>query len=259
MKAWQLIKRIALWASLACGAWIVGPVQAHETAADYPAWIFACSPEEPVRAILRLLGTPASLRSHTAEEEEEAWSFNGSHSTLIQPPPLNADKEARAHLPPEAESWEYVGTFALSDQGKDRLIVVYYRESGRFCYPNGFAVYVAYQDEGGVWTHKQVYARARVGFVKVRSSSPEGLILDLVPRFMIELPPENGVEELLRQVGILKVPAPTPAEVLLKLAPTFLIHFNGTSLYAERLSRSAQLNRPFTARLAFENGAPVMK
>jgi hypothetical protein len=145
-----------------------------------------------------------------------------------------ADTAARAHLPPRARDWDFIGAFKLKDGKKERAVTLYYRDSDSVAqkcmergepsfgiYPNLFSVFAVYQDASGKWVHKEIYSAARVGFVGVKRRTPESVVIELSPRFMVFLRPGDNFEERSRWLE--------------------------------------KANKPFTRRLTFEAGVPVLK
>jgi hypothetical protein len=126
--------------------------------------------------------------------------------------PNTTDRDAGAHLPKEAERWDYLGTFRLNDCGEERAVVLccFDTDWAVGCTPNLFALHAVYQGVTGNWVHEKVFSGSRVGFGKVGDSSPEAVSLELhgkcsfirpgVPRvaegnrpFVLRLSFENGV------------------------------------------------------------------
>jgi hypothetical protein len=154
--------------------------------------------------------------------------------TPVEAPTDPADKAARAHLPKEAQDWDFIGAFKFRDRDKERAIAVYYVDSDSlaekrsargqlsvFSYPNFFSVRAVYENCAGTWVHKELYRAARVGFVRVKSRSSEAVVLELSPRFIVSI-----------QLG---------------------------ENFEEKAKWLEEVNKPFEKRLTFEAGVPVLK
>jgi hypothetical protein len=135
-----------------------------------------------------------------------------------------ADKEARAHLPKEAEEWEFIGAFRVKDGGKERMILLYQYDTdlvakwGSYTIPNSFALHAVYHDEDGKWLHRDVYHVACAGFQRIVETRPEGVTIELAGRSPVTFRPGEDVKKLLDEA-----------------------------------------NKPFQMRLTFENGVPTLK
>jgi hypothetical protein len=122
------------------------------------------------------------------------------------------DKQARSHLPKQAKDREFIGAFTLNDGSKHRSVALYYEDSdltmgrhGFAIYPNFFSVHAAYRENSGKWVHRPVCSAARVGFVRVLRATPAAVVLELRPKFIIDIRPnEKGETDLKKAAEINK-------------------------------------------------------
>ena len=141
----------------------------------------------------------------------------------------------RSVFPKDVDNLDRVGLFKLKDGHNDRLVLLYYYDSDSVAeksmakngftmksYPNFFSVHAIHQVESGKWVNKEVFGFARVRFTKVAKVTPEYLILECRPNFIIRL-------DLLKDTG------------------------QGS------LKRAAEINRPFTMQVSFVSGVLTAK
>jgi hypothetical protein len=139
-----------------------------------------------------------------------------------------------AVFPKGAENWDRIGLFTLKDGEKDRLVLLYSYDSDsvseramkkdRFVlqvYPNVFAVHAVYRGASGRWVHKEVFGSARVRFSKVAKATPDHLVLECRPNFMIRIKPGQDI--------------------------------------GKALKRGEDINKPFTVRVSFVDGGLTAK
>jgi hypothetical protein len=195
-----------------------------------PCVIFFASPARPQEP--RKTAAESSVpRRASAIDSISKW-LDGP--TPVQAPTDPADKAARAHLPKEARDWDFIGAFKFRDRDKERSVTLYYVDSDSlaekrsargelsfFSYPNHFSVRAVYENCSGTWVHKEIYRAARVGFVRVKSRSPEAVVLELSPRFIVSIQPGENFEETAKWLK--------------------------------------EVNKPFEKRLTFEAGVPDLK
>ena len=155
--------------------------------------------------------------------------------TLLYSPVLLAGLAFDRSLWPEAtDAWEPIGLFKLRDDDADRLVLLYYRDSDSVAerkiarngfamqmYPNSFDVHAIYQDASGNWVHKQIFGYARVRFKQVARVAPDYLDLECRGNFRIYLDGTAGADALLK--------------------------------------RAAEINKPFSKRIAFISGVLTAK
>jgi hypothetical protein len=140
----------------------------------------------------------------------------------------------RAAFPKGVDNWDRIGLFLLKDGDKDRLVLLYYYDSDSVAekmmakkgfadksYPNFFHVHAVYQDRSGNWRHQEVFGYARVRFTKVQEVASDHLILECRPNVMIQIEPGESI--------------------------------------GKALKRAAEINKPFTHRVAFRDGELTSK
>ncbi len=119
------------------------------------------------------------------------------------PPTDPMDKEARKHLPKEAEDWRFLGAFPLTSGDWRRLLILYcedtsyvYQRTGLLLYPNFFTIHAVYRDFDGKWVRKTVIGRARVSFVRVKAHSSTSVDLQLRPGVMVMAQPNESIKQM---------------------------------------------------------------
>jgi hypothetical protein len=153
---------------------------------------------------------------------------------LLSPFDLIEASIDRAVFPERSDNWDRIGLFKLKDGEKDRLVLLYYYDSDSVSerimkkegiaariYPNSFSVHAVYPDASGKWVHKEVFGYGRVRFTKVAKATPDHLVLECRPNFMIEI--ERGED-----IG-------------------------------KALKRAKEINKPFEKRVSFVDGALTAK
>jgi hypothetical protein len=133
-------------------------------------------------------------------------------SMVVDPAAAGRGKAAPAGLPKVDEHWDPIGDFKLQDQGKERLVKLYYRDTdsvawkqmkkegvGAFRYPNSFDLHALYQDGSAKWHPKPLYGVARVRFVKVQKATPEAVVLQLCGNLMVYRLPGEDLDKALER------------------------------------------------------------
>jgi hypothetical protein len=66
-------------------------------------------------------------------------------------------------------------------------------------YPNLFSVHAVHQNGSVKWVHKEVFGYARVRFTKVAKVTPDNLVLQFRPNFMIRIVSGEDLEKALKR------------------------------------------------------------
>jgi hypothetical protein len=113
--------------------------------------------------------------------------------------------EMQAFLPEDGPGPKSIGTFSLKGPHGPVTVKLYYTDtdtdSERRIYPNFFHVHCTYTAGDGAWKDEQLYRCTRVHFCGVQRSTPECVILKLVPNFPF-LTSWQGEDSHLRLRGV---------------------------------------------------------
>ena len=130
-----------------------------------------------------------------------------------------------------SDAWFRVGSYSVAHKGSTTEFDLFYSDSDKrpdgaqdfFIYPNSLGLYCIWQLPDGSWSHKKVRSASRTTFHKIVAEKPDGIELQLRSNFRLL---SSGSEE-------------------------------------ERLEEMKKLwetvNQPYSCKLIFENGLPVLK
>ena len=129
-----------------------------------------------------------------------------------------------------SDAWFRVGSYSVVHDGSTIEFDLYYSDSdvrpdgsqNVFPYPNTFGLYCVWQRPNGSWSHKELSTGSRTTFHKIVGEKPDEIELQLRSKFRVPLSGsgEEGFEDMKRML---------------------------------------EANQPYSRKLMFENGEPVLK
>ncbi len=132
-----------------------------------------------------------------------------------------------------SELWFRIGSYSLDVEGAKTPVDLYYRDSDMrpdgkapqwTVYPNNFGLFCVWRNKNGEWQHVDVAKSGRCTFHQIVSIKDEHIVLELRPKFVIEIKPDDEEEDVFA-----------------------------------RLKRGEEINAPFQRVLAFHEGVPILK
>jgi hypothetical protein len=127
---------------------------------------------------------------------------------IVPPTPTDPGKSNNEiiPLPKEAEDWDEIGTYQLKEKGISVRVKLYYFDSDSWTeklrkkegvamgmYPNHFSLHAVYRVGSDPWKHKELFAAARVGFLKVIGCNTKAVRLQIRSKYRLMMNPDGSL------------------------------------------------------------------